>query len=736
MLFPDDGSEVLSTVVSSSCNRVPKQNTDRTISSEGRFCHDLRFPVNEYTDKSLQPRVVLSTHAEVARAVLRLEARYPGISRAITKRDVKAAFKLIWVHPGDVEVLATDLPGDGVGLPDALVAVFLVLTFGWTGSPGAWQVWAEALRVWHSSRGSAEPDWDGPEAFDSFMVVDDGAIVEPDLGRRQELSAQAWEDGLSQLLGPKALNLEKLEEEGAFLPEHILWGLTTNVNTMTFSLPEHKIARAQFVMDDPVYDPGRRRILVRDLQVLRGNAQHWSLAQPRLKPELAAIDRMLTGVKIDQEWVQDRSDTDWEEFEDTVEYMRVLVGCPHLWISTFRSSFAQVLSPAERWSLPNGPAKVWTGGDATKERVGFTDWTAAVCFSESVAPFMAVFRQELGPAAFEGEEDVIIALCELLAIVLGTLRQKHEWRDKDVIYVSDNSNVVSWLRSRRTPHRWARYMLRMLTRIEINFEFSVVGVYIRTAHSTFNDDLTRIDPSLLAERASEEGVALVHQSTAILSDIMNEGWMKRVASFPGAPPAMTELATRLRDRRVSRGAPATVAEAPPGLTLHAWRTGPGGICSAASPAEKRWLATFPSLGSRSQSPDIAVSAALSLDECMEGIRWVSTSGARVVCVSLCPRTALRRQSSILDYRSASAVRLRSSARLSTGTPTAGPGRSGLAYARVLRRSRYRLASRSGGRGMHGNLSLSRSGQCATGPLSETVTLGLITKDTFGLDGCG
>ena len=231
MLFPDDGSEVLSTVVSSSFNRVPKQNTDRTISSEGRFCHDLRFPVNEYTDNSLQPRVVLSTHAEVARAVLRLEARYPGISRAITKRDVKAAFKLIWVHPGDVEVLATDLPGDGVCLPDALVAVFLVLTFGWTGSPGAWQVWAEALRVWHSSRGSAEPDWDGPEAFDSFMVVDDGAIVEPDLGRRQELSAQAWEDGLSQLLGPRALNLVRNSRKRAHFSRSTFCGVSPRTST-------------------------------------------------------------------------------------------------------------------------------------------------------------------------------------------------------------------------------------------------------------------------------------------------------------------------------------------------------------------------------------------------------------------------------------------------------------------------------------------------------------------------
>ena len=65
----------LQDVVSSPFSRVPKQNTDRTLSSEGRFCPDCRTPINEGTVAGLQPQVVLSSHQQVARTALRWHAR-------------------------------------------------------------------------------------------------------------------------------------------------------------------------------------------------------------------------------------------------------------------------------------------------------------------------------------------------------------------------------------------------------------------------------------------------------------------------------------------------------------------------------------------------------------------------------------------------------------------------------------------------------------------------------------
>ena len=92
---------------------------------------------------------------------------------------------------GDAPVLATDLPGDPAGIKEPVVAIYLVLTFGFAGSPGAWQAWSEATRIWHCARGPADPKWNGPEAFDSTMLVDDAVLVEPCLGIRPELSAAA-----------------------------------------------------------------------------------------------------------------------------------------------------------------------------------------------------------------------------------------------------------------------------------------------------------------------------------------------------------------------------------------------------------------------------------------------------------------------------------------------------------------------------------------------------------------
>ena len=209
LMFKDDGSPGLSTVVSSPFSRATKQNTDRTVSTEGRFCHDLRDPVNTETDPATVPRVVLNNHKEVARCALRWKARCPGVSLGLAYRDVKGAFKRVWVSPEDVELMATDLPGDPAGFAEAIIAVFLVLTFGWTGSPGHWQAWAEAIRVWHCACAPKQAWRDGPEPFESFMVVDDGALVEPRLGDRQELSASTWGGCLTRLLGDQALNEEK-----------------------------------------------------------------------------------------------------------------------------------------------------------------------------------------------------------------------------------------------------------------------------------------------------------------------------------------------------------------------------------------------------------------------------------------------------------------------------------------------------------------------------------------------
>ena len=90
---------------------VAKQNPDRSISEEVRPIHDQREP-NEQCDKEEHPPALQPTHAQIARQILWWKHRYPGITVLLAKRDISGAFRLLWVDPEDIELLATELPLD------------------------------------------------------------------------------------------------------------------------------------------------------------------------------------------------------------------------------------------------------------------------------------------------------------------------------------------------------------------------------------------------------------------------------------------------------------------------------------------------------------------------------------------------------------------------------------------------------------------------------------------------
>ena len=117
----------------------------------------------------------------------------------LAKRDVAAAFKLIYVCPDDVGGMATEL--DGAALRRAytgprrtllrgarkvanMLALYLVLVFGFLGSPGEWVVWSWALKEAHARAKPEKPLWNGEECFDSSYLVDDQALLEPGVARR------------------------------------------------------------------------------------------------------------------------------------------------------------------------------------------------------------------------------------------------------------------------------------------------------------------------------------------------------------------------------------------------------------------------------------------------------------------------------------------------------------------------------------------------------------------------
>ena len=135
---------------------MDKFKPDRSLSDDKRVVHDQR-EFNESCPKETHPPAVQPYHRQVARQLLWWTQRYPGIPIYIAKRDVNGAFRLLWLAPQDTELFTTTLPWrpeemeaeakEEGPVPRALkkavsyvnmLVVYLVLSFGWSGSPGEW----------------------------------------------------------------------------------------------------------------------------------------------------------------------------------------------------------------------------------------------------------------------------------------------------------------------------------------------------------------------------------------------------------------------------------------------------------------------------------------------------------------------------------------------------------------------------------------------------------------------
>ena len=117
-----------SRVAESPLGRVPKQNPDRTISSEGRAINDMRLQ-NSKGSKFNHPPAPQPRHQSVARQSLWWHARHPGVPQRCAKRDVPRAFKWHFLRPSNVSEFAVKLAG--------IIIISLVMPFGWVGAPGS-----------------------------------------------------------------------------------------------------------------------------------------------------------------------------------------------------------------------------------------------------------------------------------------------------------------------------------------------------------------------------------------------------------------------------------------------------------------------------------------------------------------------------------------------------------------------------------------------------------------------
>ena len=239
LMVSDRSSVFLDDVFSSPFGRAPNKDVFGAITREGRFVHDCSYPkgasTNDRTPAANHAPAFCPMHVEAFLYIIMLCERLPGTPIRAPKRDVKAAFKLVWVAFSDMRNFATQLPAGPLQIVvnaalgfSVITVIFSVLVFGWTESPSNYGAHGWLLSEAHR-RSGPEFWYELPSlAFFCLTFVDDGVLIEPVLGQRCVHSGAAYDWSVRPVLG-WALNLKKLALEGVFSPLVLLWGVLVNL---------------------------------------------------------------------------------------------------------------------------------------------------------------------------------------------------------------------------------------------------------------------------------------------------------------------------------------------------------------------------------------------------------------------------------------------------------------------------------------------------------------------------
>lgn len=555
LIVEDRGGQSL---VSVPMARVPKMLPNRTLSTKGRVIWDATA-VNRTCDKSNHPPALQPRHSEMARTILWWKYRFPFAKILLAKKDISDAFKWVPIRSEDTRLFAADLPGSHFGVGKTVTILYNALTFGWTGAPGEFMLYAWLAKLGHMPYYPERADWNDQVTFRSLVLMDDTVLVEPDIGIRPWLSVKASEVCTKAALGPDTINPEKDQVEGALEEKKLIWGLTYDTQQGTRQLPAAKLEKASYLLHLPEFDHGNKKVPLRLVQELRGNQQFWLTILPTMANFLQASNDLLGPADSDGFAVPRgnaaRQQSTWSRFWEAIELQRLLVDNREVWESRFTHPMVESLSVPEVMALDRHNAR-WASGDATLEKIAAVDWGAKKAYAIDARDVEFQLRSFMREAAGcseapsdHGESEdsgFVISIMELLAVVTLAALQAPHWEGKLVLYGGDNKNVISWLDRRHARHPVAMFLLQVLAALEATHSFRVHGAFIRTYHNKTADALTREDA---AEVFQANDLTPLEDAKQALFVFLERGWTRRALVWAGQADADRGQALRLSQRR-------------------------------------------------------------------------------------------------------------------------------------------------------------------------------------------
>ena len=182
-----------SVILTSPSTTVSKKLPDRTLSVEKRLIWDGRR-VNIHCPKFDYWHLDTPCIQDLAVWTAQLRAEFPGLELVGTKRDIDSAFTRVRLHPDSARMFATEFSLDNHASGN-FIFFYLVLPFGFTGSPGVFGRVMKAVEWFHHQHSPDNPLQNGSSPFRSVVFVDDGMFLEPNIGTRPTQSVACWEWG-------------------------------------------------------------------------------------------------------------------------------------------------------------------------------------------------------------------------------------------------------------------------------------------------------------------------------------------------------------------------------------------------------------------------------------------------------------------------------------------------------------------------------------------------------------
>ena len=200
------------------------------------------------------------------------------------------------------------------------------------------------------------------------------------------------------------------------------YDLTDRLDALSFTVSEVRVEKVRHTLADPIFDPGARKIDMREMAFVVNQLQHVASVNRAVHSAYVSLHRMLRTRVYGQRAVAPpgtplKVETDWVMCEQAVEFLRIQLRDPLLWRTNMLTSFNSVISVCQKLAIPSERENVVVvGSDIAKHLLAVFNYTAKECgvlvWTKEVVDAVTVTLGETGVSA-ELLRDMIISVQEL-----------------------------------------------------------------------------------------------------------------------------------------------------------------------------------------------------------------------------------------------------------------------------------------------------------------------------------